>query len=83
MTIEKTIHTKSRLFRDLLVAVVFMLIGYFFMPTHFLVDDKEFQGLMSGMSLGFGFAWMIHTLRVAKIAGQINKQQQINFNDKE
>lgn len=81
MTIQKTLHTRSQLFRDLLVAVAFMLIGYSFMPTHFLVDDKEFQGLMSGMSLGFGFAWLIHTLRVAKIAGQINKQHQINFND--
>jgi len=81
MTIQKTLHFRSPLFRDLLVAVVFMLIGYFLMPTHFLVDNKEFRGLMSGMALGFGFGWLIHTLRVAKAAGQINDQNQLNFND--
>lgn len=81
MTIQKIFHTRSPLFRDLLLAVAFMIIGFTFIPMNFLVDDKEFQGLMSGMSLGFGFGWLIHTLQAARTAGQINEQQQINFND--
>lgn len=83
MTLKKTLHIRSPLFRDLLVAVIFLSIGFLFMPINFLINNDAFHGIMSGMSLGFGFAWLIHTLRVAKAAGQINDQNQINFNDKE
>lgn len=87
MTIQKTLHTKSRLFRDLLVAVVFLAIGIVIMPTHFLtsnrIGDAEFNGLMSGLALGFGFAWLIHTLRVARSTGQLDRANHLNFDDKE
>lgn len=83
MTLKKTLHIRSPLFRDLLVAVIFLSFGFLFMPANFLADDKTFHGLVVGMSLGFGFAWLIHTLRIAKAAGQINNQNQINFDDKE
>lgn len=83
MSLQKSLHTRSRLFRDLFVSMAFILIGYISMPTHFLVSDQEFQGLMSGLALGFGFGWMLHALQAAKQAGKIDPQNHITFDDKE
>ena len=67
----KRFNLKSQLVRDMFAAGFCVSIGIVVLPGNFLASDNVYYGVMAGISLGFGWGYLIRSVILAKANGKL------------